>query len=185
MTHATGKRIESALQGSALEAETLVALLKAADIVGETAHPGLTPFSLSAPQYDVLRILRQARESGVRTYDVAAQMVSRAPNITRLADKLEAKGLLERIRSSMDRRSIRLRLTPAGDEVLQQLDQRVSDAEVRAMRGLDQGEIGILLELLNRLCQPLKEELVRKAGQSRFNRQRSPLKCVSRPSASP
>ncbi len=170
---------------SSLAVETLVALRKAADIVRVAAHPELALLSLSTQQYDVLRILRQAGERGLRTYDVVAQMMTRSPNITRLADKLEAKDLIERIRSSSDRRSIRLRLTTAGGEVLQQLDQKVSDAEVKAMRGLDHGELGNLLQLLIRLCQPLQEELVRTAGQSTFKRQRSFLKCVSRPSASP
>jgi len=152
-------------------AEALVALLRTADLAGDVVRRELAAAGLSLPQYNVLRILRGAGRTGLRTYDVIPRMVSRAPNITRLVDKLEQKGLLTRTRSRADRRAVRLRITPAGLALVGQLDGPVEAADAQAMRGLTPAEQRLLVDLLDRLRHPLEDECGR--GRER-NRDRTP-----------
>ena len=77
---------------------------------------------LSHTQYNVLRILRGAGEQGLCCREVAERMITRDPDITRLLDRLERRGLLARSRDSQDRRVITVRITAAGQKLLKDLD---------------------------------------------------------------
>ena len=147
--------------------EALIALIRTADLVADAVGQSLADANLSMQQYNVLRILRGSGAEGLRTYEVVPRMVSRAPNITRLVDKLEEKGLLERTRSKSDRRAIRLRLTRAGLRLIDRLDDAVTVADAQAMRGLSEAELRRLVGLLDRLRHPLEQEhdgTVRRTG---------------------
>ncbi|MFH1679034.1 MAG: MarR family transcriptional regulator [Candidatus Eisenbacteria bacterium] len=128
------------------------------DRVLEIAHAPLSRSGLSREQYNALRILRGVGEEGLPTYRVVARMVSRGPNITRLAAKLEGKGLLTRSRSGADGRVRTLRITPAGLRLLWALDGPIEESTRRAMQGLNEEETGSLLRLLEKTRRPLIEE---------------------------
>src|SRR3954451_19047007 len=53
---------------------------------------------LTAQQYNALRLLKAARPKKLPTLHLASRLVSRAPDVTRLLDKLDARGLIERER---------------------------------------------------------------------------------------
>jgi DNA-binding MarR family transcriptional regulator len=77
-----------------------VALLCAADrLQGEFAS-WLKPHGLSPTQYNVLRILRGAGKQGLPCTGLGARMMNRDPDITRLLDRLEKRGLVQRSRAS-------------------------------------------------------------------------------------
>ena len=137
------------------EAEAFVSLLFTTDRVRDVALEPLRTYGLSGEQYNVLRILRGAGPDGLRTSQVVGRMVSRAPNVTRLVDKLDRKGLLERRRSSRDRRVITLRIRPEGLRVLEELDAPMDRSIAKAIHGLTQEEIGSLVVLLGKLCGPI------------------------------
>src|SRR5690349_17277825 len=82
--------------------EAHVSILRTADVLGHAVERAISPFGLSLEQYNVLRILRGAGDSGLPTLEIAARMISRSPNITRLLDKLIDKGLARRARSEED-----------------------------------------------------------------------------------
>ncbi|MEZ4755360.1 MAG: MarR family transcriptional regulator [Flavobacteriales bacterium] len=79
------------------------------------------PFGLSPQQYNILRILRGARQR-MSMHQVKSRMIDRAPNATRLTDKLIAKGLVERERCEEDRRVVYVRISPKGLELLARID---------------------------------------------------------------
>jgi DNA-binding MarR family transcriptional regulator len=90
------------------------------------------PFGLSPQQYNILRILRGATASSysvdsdggrMKMQAVKERMIDRAPNATRLTDKLIAKGLVIRERCDMDRRVVYVRISPKGLELLKRLDE--------------------------------------------------------------
>ncbi|BDS11538.1 MarR family winged helix-turn-helix transcriptional regulator [Aureispira anguillae] len=81
----------------------------------------LKPYGLSVQQFNILRILRGAKD-WVAMNDVKRLMIEKAPNATRLSDKLLEKKLIERKRSEQDRRMVYLRISDAGLAVLEQLD---------------------------------------------------------------
>ncbi len=150
-----------------LETEALVALIFTAERVRELSDTLLRKYALSVEQYNVLRILRGAGGDGMRTYDVVERMIHRSPNITRLADKLEKRGLVSRRRSKEDGRVILLRIEPSGVELLGKLDRPVEEIDRSLMSGLGRDELDELVVLLEKLCGPI---LVRLAGREETGR---------------
>jgi DNA-binding MarR family transcriptional regulator len=104
----------------------------------------LRPFDLSPQQYNVLRILRGAKGKQMCMYEVLERMLDRSPNATRLTEKLIAKGLVERERSTEDRREVHLRITPKGRDLVSQVE-RQCDADFFAVaRKLTEAEAAAL-----------------------------------------
>ncbi|HEX2616616.1 MAG TPA: MarR family transcriptional regulator, partial [Flavobacteriales bacterium] len=83
----------------------------------------LAPYDLSPQQYNILRILRGAKGEPMCMHQVRDRMLDRAPNATRLTDKLIAKKLIVRDRSEDDRRMVFLRISPAGLALLEKVDK--------------------------------------------------------------
>ncbi len=135
--------------------ELIVSLQVTLDRALDVAHRPLRLFGLSREQYNVLRILRGGGEEGLPTHRVASRMVSRGPNIARLVAKLEGKKLIRRDRSPRDGRVRTLRIAPEGLRMLADLDGPIGASTERAVRGLDEEEIGTLLALLDKIRRPL------------------------------
>jgi MarR family 2-MHQ and catechol resistance regulon transcriptional repressor len=85
----------------------------------------LAPYGLSMQQYNILRILRGAKGEKMNMHSVKERMIDRAPNATRLTDKLLTKGLVERERCENDRRVVYIRITPKGMDMLLVLDKQM------------------------------------------------------------
>src|SRR5882724_4684153 len=117
-----------------LEERVYLSLLRTADRLEGKMAEWLKPHGLSPTQYNALRILRGAGVDGLPCTQVGARMISRDPDITRLVDRLEKRGLVTRSRGTEDRRVVRASITTAGLELLRRLDQPVS-AFVRGMMG--------------------------------------------------
>lgn len=104
---------------------------------------------LTLHQYNVLRILRGSHPSALPSGEIATRMISRDPDITRLVDRLEKRGLVARIRGRQDRRVVEVAITEKGLGLLSGLDEHV-DRFPRNMLGhlgpkrLE--ELGVLLE---------------------------------------
>ncbi|WP_298995347.1 MarR family winged helix-turn-helix transcriptional regulator [Polaribacter marinivivus] len=80
------------------------------------------PYGISPQQYNILRILRGAKER-VKVQIVKDRMIERAPNATRLMDKLCDKSLIERERCEHDRRVVYVKITNQGLELLKMIDE--------------------------------------------------------------
>jgi DNA-binding MarR family transcriptional regulator len=106
---------------------------------------------LSAPQYNVLRILRGSAGTDLSCQEVGRRMVARVPDVTRLLDRLEQRGLIARRRSDVDRRVVRTRITPAGLELLGAIDGPLRARIRRDFAGLDDDALGRLEVLLDTL----------------------------------
>jgi DNA-binding MarR family transcriptional regulator len=137
-----GKPFES------LEAEVFLNLMRTADALSRGAEEILKLAGLSHTQYNVLRILRGAGEQGLCCREVAERMITRDPDITRVVDRLERRGLLTRSRDSRDRRVITVRITPAGQKVLKDLDGPMAKHNRNLLSHMDKGDLRKLLELL-------------------------------------
>jgi len=102
---------------------------------------------LTDPQYNALRILRgQGRPMHV--YQVAEQMVTRQPDITRLIDRLEQAGLARRERCVEDRRVVWVTITPDGKALLAKLDRPLRDLHQRQLGHLSETKLRSLSRLL-------------------------------------
>lgn len=81
------------------------------------------PFGISTQQYNILRILRGAK-ARMKMQHVKERMIDRAPNATRLTDKLIAKGLVTRERCEEDRRVVYVAISAKGLELMAQVDRK-------------------------------------------------------------
>ena len=122
-------------------------LLHTTDMLSRGLVPVLKAEELSATQYNVLRILRGAPE-GLTCGEIAGRMITRDPDITRLLDRLEKRGLISRSRQANDRRIIMARITPGGLRLLARLDEPVQQAHQRQLGHLGRRRLGALSRLL-------------------------------------
>ncbi|MCK6447775.1 MAG: MarR family transcriptional regulator [Planctomycetes bacterium] len=132
--------------------EALLAVLVTADrIAAHLDRVLVAEADITRQQYNVLRILRGAGAEGLPTLVIAERMIERTPGVTRLLDRLESKGWIERERSAEDRREVRVRVSRAGLAVLARLDDVVDAVDDRPERELADGELAELVRLLDRL----------------------------------
>jgi DNA-binding MarR family transcriptional regulator len=131
--------------------EAAVALLRTADVVNRRYQGVVATRGITVQQYNVLRILRGAAPEPMPTLEIAERMIEETPGITRLLDRLEAKGLVERRRCSSDRRQVLCSITGAGAEVLAQLEAPMAAATRAGAAGLSEAEVHSLVVLLDRL----------------------------------
>jgi len=88
------------------------------------------PFDISPQQYNILRILRGSKGK-MNMHCVKDRMIDRAPNATRLTDKLIAKDLVVRERCETDRRVVFVNISVKGTKLLVELDKQIRTSMVR------------------------------------------------------
>ena len=113
---------------------------------------------LTAQQYNALRLLQAAHPGRVPTLTLGARLISRAPDITRLLDRLAERGLIDRERPADNRRSVQVGITPAGVALLDDLAGEVRACHARQLGHLTAGEIRTLVELLRKARLPHEPE---------------------------
>jgi DNA-binding MarR family transcriptional regulator len=147
------KSIQSEIQQtkpfSILEEEALVTLQRTADRLHWRMSEMLKAHGLSPTQYNALRILRGAGEEGRSCSEIAERMINRDPDITRLVDRLERRGLAARSREGHDRRVIITRITPGGLKLLESLDRPVEDLNRKLLGPIGEQRLRTLIQLLD------------------------------------
>ncbi len=141
-------RSQSSRLAVPLENRIFVALLQAADSLGQEAEQLLKAAGLTAAQYNVLRILRGAEPEGLPCRGIGDRMISHDPDMTRLLDRMEKRGLITRERQTDDRRVVKTRITPQALSLLKTLDQPVHDLHKRQFRHMSVARLKILFDLL-------------------------------------
>jgi DNA-binding MarR family transcriptional regulator len=131
-----------------LEQEAVLNVLHTADVLLQRITAVLKPFKLSHSQYNVLRILRGAGPEGLACREIGERMITRDPDITRLLDRLEARGLLTRTRDQKDRRVITARITSEGRRLLEALDQPIAEIDRQPLQHLGEQRLRTLIQLL-------------------------------------
>jgi DNA-binding MarR family transcriptional regulator len=131
-----------------LEDTIFISLQKTADSLGLEAEQLLKPHGLTGTQYNVLRILRGAEPEGLACSGIGERMISHDPDMTRLLDRMEKRGLILRQRQTDDRRVIKTRITPAGLTLLKSLDQPVRELHKRQFHHLPATRLKTLAQLL-------------------------------------
>src|SRR5258705_13961324 len=103
---------------SSREQEAYLSVLRTADALQSQVEAKLKEFGLTGTQYNALRILRGAGPEGIPCSEIGERMITRDPDVTRLLDRLQKRGLVERSRGKQDRRVIFAAVTPAGLVIL-------------------------------------------------------------------
>jgi len=148
------KEIKQTKPFGSLEEEAFLDLQRTADALERAFASVLKPSGLSPTQYNVLRILRGAGESGLTCREIGERMIHRDPDITRLLDRLEARGLVARERSRRDRRVIVTRIAAEGLQVLKRLDAAVLDFPRRRLGHVSAERLKALVRVLDQLREP-------------------------------
>lgn len=129
------------------EESVFVEMARTLDMLSRGVTQLLRAVDLSGPQYNVLRILRGAPE-GLLSGQVAERMITRDPDITRLLDRLEKRGLVVRLRQEEDRRRILVRISPEGLDLLARLDPPICQVHRGQLGHLGPARIRQLQSLL-------------------------------------
>ena len=100
-------------------------LIAAARVIEPWARFLSTTAQLTTNQYNVLRILRGSHPAKLACSDISERMIDRDPDITRLVDRLETRGLVKRTRSRQDRRVVEVSISDKGLALVRGLDAHV------------------------------------------------------------
>jgi DNA-binding MarR family transcriptional regulator len=133
---------------TSLEQEVVLNLLRTADRFMGKAEAGLKAAGLTPTQYNVLRILRGMSPLGIACQEIARRMITRDADLTRLLDRLESRGLVQRQRQTADRRVVHTTITPAGQTLLAELDPVMTELNQRALGHISKERLSSLLDLL-------------------------------------
>jgi DNA-binding MarR family transcriptional regulator len=145
------QRLRQTKPPSDVREEALVNLLLAGAWLEERLDRALAPLGITHAQYNVLRILRGVHPDGHPRCEISRRMIDRAPDVTRLIDRLKKRGLVERARGTDDRRHSITRVTRKGLELLAQATRAFDDIERETSERLTRAD----QKVLSRLCEAL------------------------------
>lgn len=111
----------------------------------------MAAYDLTPAQYNVLRILRGRHPERATCSYIGERLLDRTPDVTRLLDRLQRAGLIERRRAAHDRRVVEVRITEDGLDRLKQVDRPVGEAIRCLTAGLTEDEHRTLSALLEKL----------------------------------
>jgi MarR family transcriptional regulator, organic hydroperoxide resistance regulator len=131
-----------------LRQEASLSIQRTAAVLEHAFETWLKPSGITATQYNVLRILRGAGSAGLCRTEIGERMVRRVPDVTRLLDRLEEQGLIERVRGGSDRRYVTTTITKAGLDVLSDLDRAVDEFHQQEFGHMDEATLKSLVDLL-------------------------------------
>jgi len=132
------------------EQEAYLSLLRTADALQSRVEAKLKEFALTGTQYNALRILRGAGSDGIPCSEIGERMITRDPDITRLLDRLQKRGLVERSRGK-DRRVIYGKITAAGLNLLREMDSPLRKFSREILRHVSQANLKLLIDLLEQV----------------------------------
>jgi DNA-binding MarR family transcriptional regulator len=131
-----------------LEEEATLNITRTAAVLEHALAQVLKPYAITPTQYNVLRILRGAGKQGLCRNEVGCRLVRRVPDVTRLLDRMEQLGWIERRRGSDDRRFVTTHITPKGLALLDELDAEVRAFHVEHLQHLGEPRLKTLVNLL-------------------------------------
>jgi len=127
--------------------KALLNIIYTANWISSKQNTFFKEFGLSPQQYNILRILRGAGEP-VTVQTIKDRMLERAPNATRLMDKLCAKDLIERVACASDRRVVHITIMKQGLNLLKEID---ANQKEDVLRNLNLKEAKTLSDLLDKI----------------------------------
>jgi len=137
-----------------LEQEVFLNLWRTYDRLRALEEALFAQFDLTPQQYNVLRILACAAPDGCQTLELASRLVSRAPDITRMLDKLAERNLIARHRPADNRRVVSVAITPDGFKLLDEIREPLAACHHRQLGHLSRKDLEQLVRLLHEVRDP-------------------------------
>lgn len=138
-----------------LREEVSLNLAVASSILRDRFEKISVPFGITASQYNVLRILKGIHPEGHPRCEVIKRMVDRAPDITRLIDRLEKQGLVKRDRINEDRRKSITVITEKGLKLVSDIQPFIDKEHRELTKGLNDAECAELSRLIEKMYENL------------------------------
>ena len=132
-------------------------------IVASAVERELEPSGLTNAQW--VPLFKLYVKQGATVAELARECELDAGSMTRLLDRLEAKGLCRRVRSSEDRRVVNLELTPEGTAVAQQIPAVLSRVQNEHLAGFTMEEWTLLKSFLRRILDNATQMQMQCAGR--------------------
>lgn len=133
--------------------EAVVGLFIVAGVLDDLAEAACAEHGITAVQYNVLRILRGVHPAGHPRGEISRRLMTRAPDVTRLLDRLVRSGLVERHWDADNRRLSIARITAKGLKLLTDLDPKIRGIQEHATRSLSKADLKTLIRILNQMLE--------------------------------
>jgi len=129
-------------------AEALLSILRTATILEHEQNEALRPYGVTATQYNVLRILQGAGDSGLCGREIAERLISKVPDVSRLLDRMDEIELVTRERDPEDRRHVTARISEKGRKVLADATPALQAVEWKRFKNVDSNAAASLIDAL-------------------------------------
>lgn len=136
---------------ASIEEEAALNLARTAESLQAQFADFLKPFELTPTQYNMLRILRGAGSEGVTCSQATERMLTSDPDITRLLDRMQARKLIRRERSTSDRRVVITHITAVGLALANEIDRPILEFHKRTMGRVGKQKLQELIDTLETL----------------------------------
>jgi len=127
---------------------TILELIKTGHWLTDSVSKELKEYDIYEPQFNVLRILKGAKGTPLSVNTILDRMLQKSSNVTRIIDKLESKGLVERTLCSKDRRKMDIVITKEGSDLLIILNKKLKKFYHLLENNLNQNELETLHSLI-------------------------------------
>ena len=135
-------------------AEAAVSVMRTAAVLEHELNEVLKPHGLTVTQYNVLRILRGAGESGLCGREVGERLISRVPDVSRLLERMEDTGAVRRERDDNDRRHVTARITESGRRLLESVTPELEAVERARFGRIGEAGLQALITVLAQVREP-------------------------------
>lgn len=141
-----------------LEQEVYLNLWRTYDRLRSMEDELFAPRGITSQQYNVLRLLAAHHPKPVPTLTIAERMISRAPDITRMLDKLESASFIQRTRPPENRRMVLINITANGLRLLDEIAKPLQECHAKQLGHLDRLELDQLVSLLKNARKPHEQD---------------------------
>jgi MarR family multiple gene transcriptional regulator MgrA len=111
----------------------------------------LNPYDITAKQFNILRILRGQHPQAIGIMQIRDRMIDKMSDTSRLIERLQKKGLVEKKPSAQDKRQSDVRITPQGLSLLAEIDGKLYGLDEATCSALTDAEAAQLNGLLDKL----------------------------------
>ena len=141
-----------------LEQEVYLNLWRTYDRLRSIEEEVFGPMGITSQQYNVLRLLAVHHPEPMPTLTIANRMISKAPDITRMLDKLEASSWIQRTRPSENRRVVLISITTGGLSLLGEIAEPLRQCHARQLGHLNKNDLTQLVGLLRNARKPHEKD---------------------------
>ena len=141
----TGRRTKF----DSLQQEAFLELWRTYDCLKAEEDLVFGQFEISSQQYNALRLLKAAAPGAMPVSALGQRMITRAPDMTRMLDRLEQRELIIRERRDDNRRVVEVSITETGKTLLQQIAKPLKECHQRQLGHMNDKSLTQLIELLH------------------------------------